>query len=177
MWVVMRVKPRQNRTMTKDELSAIFRKLGASEPDDWASSEIDEGIPQLARYLFLKGAWDRIATDDDTSWIDNVISNVPPDSTEPYSGAAHSMRRMIAAGVSKSDIAQLIRSTQAEFLFDLCYMMDDPGAVSGNDDLINWAFVELDEDDNPRRQINGLHESVLETDPTGREACPPPNGG
>ena len=163
--------------MNKAELSEIFRMLGASDPDDWASSEIDEGIPQLARFLFLKGAWDRIVTDDDTSWIDNVISNVPSDSIHPYSGAAHSIRRMIAAGVSKSDIAQLVRSTQAEFLFDLCYMMDDPGAVAGNEDLINWAFVELDDDDNAGRQINGLHESVLETDPTGREACPRPDGG
>jgi len=174
---VIRLKPNQKRHMNKDQLTELFRNLGASEPDDWASSEIDEGIPQLARYLFLKGAWDRIATDDDTSWIDNVISNVPPNSADPYSGAAHSMRRMIAAGVSKSDIAQLIRSTQAEFLFDLCYMMDDPGAVAGNDSLVNWAFVEVDDNDNAGRQINGLHESVLKTDPTGREACPRPDGG
>jgi hypothetical protein len=163
--------------MNVKELAAIFRELGAPEPEAWAASEIDEGIPQLARYAFLKGAWDRIASDDDLSWIDNVIANVPPESSDPYSGAAHSMRRMIQAGVSKSDIAQLVRSTQAEFLFDLCYMMDDPGAVSGNQDYVNWAFVELDDDDKPARQINGLHESVLETDPTGREVGPKPNGG
>ena len=162
--------------MNAQELATIFRQLGATDPDDWASSEINEGIPQLARFLFLKGAWDRIVPDDDLSWIDNVIANVPPESNDPYSGAAHSIRRMIQAGVSRSDIAQLVRSTQAEFLFDLCYMMDDSGAVTGND-YVNWAFVELDDHDEPSRAINGLHESVLETDPTGREACPKPNGG
>ncbi len=162
--------------MNKDELTEIFRNLGASEPEGRASSEIDEGIPQLARYVFLKGAWDRIVTEDDTSWIDNVISDVPPDSTAPYSGAAHSMRRMIAAGVSKSEIAQLVRSAQAEFLFELCYMMDDSGAVAGNDDLVDWAFVELGANDNAGRHIGGLHESVLETDPTGREVCPRKDG-
>ena len=163
--------------MNANELADVFRQLGAPDPDDWAASETNEDIPQLARFLFLKGAWDRIVSDDDTSWIDNVISNIPPDSTDPYSGAAHSIRRMLEAGITKSDIAQLVRSTQAEFLFDLCYMMDDPGAVDGNDDLVNWSFVELDADENPGRAINGLHESVLETDPTGREVCPKPEDG
>jgi len=176
---VMATVTRLKRTpkMNANELADVFRRLGAHDPDDWAASETNEGIPQLARFLFLKGAWERIASDEDTSWIDNVISNVRPDSTDPYSGAAHSIRRMLDAGVAKSDIAELVRSTQAEFLFDLCYMMDDPGAVGGNDDLVNWSFVELDAHENPGRTISGLHESVLETDPTGREVCPKPKDG
>lgn len=158
--------------MKKKKLTAIFRKLGADDPEGWADSEVSEGIPQLARFLFLKGAWERIVADDDTSWIDNVLQNVPTDSDDPYAGAAHSMRRMLDAGVSKSDIAQLVRSTQAEFLFDLCYMMDDPESVEGNEDLVDWAFVEIDSNGDYGRPIEGLHESVLETDPTGREGRP-----
>ncbi len=81
---------------------------------------------------------------------------------------------MIDAGVSKSDIAQLVRATQAEFLFDICYMMDDPSSVEGNDDYVDWSFMEVDADGNSHRSINGLHESVLGTDPTGREVRPKP---
>lgn len=124
--------------------------------------------------MFLKGAWQRIVPDDDTTWIDNVLQNVPAESNDPYAGAAHSMRRILDAGISKSDIAQLVRAVHAEFLFDLCYMMDDPGSVEGNDEYVDWSFVELDADGNACRPINGLHESVLETDPTGREVRPKP---
>ena len=33
-----------------DELTRIFQKLGAPDPEGWARSQIQEGIPQLARY-------------------------------------------------------------------------------------------------------------------------------
>ena len=159
--------------MNNDELTEIFRRLGAFEPESWAASELNEGIPQLARFMFLKGAWDRIMPDDSTSWIDNVVSACPPESNDPYSGTAHAIRRILASGASKSDIAQLVRNTQAEFLFNLCYMMGDPGAVDGNDSgYIDWTFVERNADGSLGRAINGLHESVLETDPTGREVRP-----
>ncbi len=84
------------------------------------------------------------------------------------------MRRMLQMGVSRSDIAELVRGTQAEFLFDLCDMIDDPGSVDGNDDHVDREFVELNSHGSYGRSINGLHESVLETDPTGREMRPKP---
>lgn len=160
--------------MDKDDLTSILRSLGANEPESWAESEVNEDIPQLARFMFLKGAWRRIASVDDTTWIDNIVQNVPADSNEPYAGAAHSIRRMLGAGVSKSDVAQLVRATRAEFLFELCYMMDDPGSVDGNDGYVDWSLMELDADGNACRSISGLHESVVETDPTGREVRPNP---
>ena len=43
--------------MDQKELTEIFRKLGAEDPEDWARSQIREGIPQLARFLFLREAW------------------------------------------------------------------------------------------------------------------------
>jgi hypothetical protein len=160
--------------MNKDDLTSILRDLGADDPESWANSEVNENIPQLARFMFLKGAWQQIVPDDDTTWIDNVLQNVPADSNDPFAGAAHSMRAMLDAGISKSVIAQLVRAMQAEFLSGLCYMMDDPGSVEGNDEYVDWSFVELDSDGNTGRTINCLHESVLETDPTGREVRPIP---
>ena len=158
--------------MIKDELITVFRTLGARDPEEWAQSEIEEGIPQLARFLFLKGCWDRIVLDGDTEWIDNLLNNVPESSDDPYAGGAHAMRRMIDAGAAKEDISELVRASQAEFLAELCYLMEDSYGVDGNKDYVNWAFVSLDEDDNPVQIIGGLHESVLETDPTGREMRP-----
>jgi hypothetical protein len=43
--------------MNQKDLAATFRKLGARDPEGWADSQVEEGIPQLARYLFLRQAW------------------------------------------------------------------------------------------------------------------------
>jgi hypothetical protein len=158
--------------MTKEELTNIFKELGAPGPEGWAHSEITEGLPQLARFLFLKGCWDMIVEDGDTRWIDGRIANTPPSSNDPYAGSAHALRRLLACGASKDDINEVVRCAQAELLFDICYQMDDSTSVDGNDDYANWALMLLDEDDNPIKQIGGLHESVLHTDPTGREMRP-----
>ena len=39
-----------------DELTRLFARLGAPDPQGWASSQPNEGILQLARYLFLRQA-------------------------------------------------------------------------------------------------------------------------
>ena len=125
--------------------------------------------------MFLKGAWQLVVSDEDTSWIDSLLQNVPSGSSDPFADAAHSIRAMLDAGVSKSVIARLVRAVQSEFLSDLCYMMDDPGSIEGNDECVDWSLIENDDDGNPGRIINGLHESVIETDPTGRECEPKTN--
>mgnify|MGYP001074943207 CR=1 FL=1 len=54
-----------------EELLAIFRKLGADDPESWARSESEEGIPQLARFVFLRQAWRNCVIDDgDLGWIE-----------------------------------------------------------------------------------------------------------
>jgi hypothetical protein len=43
--------------MNQKTLTALFEKLGAADPDGWARSQLEEDIPQLARFLFLRQAW------------------------------------------------------------------------------------------------------------------------
>lgn len=157
--------------MNKSELTDIFSKLGADDPEEWAESQIEEGIPQLARYIFLKGCWDNIIKDGDTSWINNQIDNTPVDSREPFSGIAHALRRLLDSGADPKDLIDLVRGAQAELLFSFCNQLDDPDSVEDNQ-YVNWGLVQLDDDDQPTNFISGLHESVLETDPTGREMTP-----
>ena len=61
---------------------------------------------------------------------------------------------------------------QAQLLFGLCYLIDDPGELEEEIEGLSWALVELDTEGAVLHQIGGLHESVLETDPTGREMRP-----
>jgi hypothetical protein len=69
---------------------------------------------------------------------------------------------------------------QYGLLFDVCYLLDDPySALEGIEGLppelegFSWGLFEVDDEDRVGRPISGLHESVLETDPTGREMRPP----
>jgi len=61
---------------------------------------------------------------------------------------------------------------QWELLFGLCYLLDDPGDVEDEVKDMAWGLFQVDEDGRPIAAISSLHESVLETDPTGREMTP-----
>lgn len=155
----------------QESLSVTFARFGALDPASWAASEIGEDIPQLARYLFLKGAWECVVEADDPSWIQAYVERTPEGSNEPHAGIGHALRRLLASGADLGDIHEVVRGMQAVAMGEVCYLLADPSVVEGND-VVSWELFELDEDDCPARVIGGLHESVLETDPTGREMRP-----
>lgn len=158
--------------MNEAELTALFAKLGARNPEGWARSQVREGIPQLARYVFLRQAWREIVAENDVGWIDNVLKNAERSPDAPYSGVGHALKRLRNLGASDEDLTDIVRGTQAEFLFSLCRLLDDPGDLEEEISDISWALVELDEGGNMLHQIGGLYESVLQTDPTGHEVRP-----
>ena len=61
-------------TAPKDELVALFRSLGAHAPEEWIQYLPEDPSTQLARYMFLKQAWDSVAQEGDTKWIDEAVS-------------------------------------------------------------------------------------------------------
>lgn len=144
-----------------ERLTADFARLGAQDPELWAHSQLSEGIPQLARFVFLKGAWDSIVDAHDDSWMDRHAS------AENADVGFRPLGRLLVAGVDRGDLHEVVREMQQGLLFSLCYMLGDSGAVVGND-VVKWAFFELDDDGNPLDPIHGLHESVIETDPANR---------
>jgi hypothetical protein len=154
-------------------LSALFEKFGATEPESWARSQIEEGIPQLQRFLFLRQAWKRVLSEHNTTWIDREISEAEKYPTGPYAGVGQALKRVVAAGASRQDLTDIARGVQAEMLFRLCYLLEDPDFRESELESFGWGLFEVDEDDNPKQpRIGSLHESVLETDPTGREMRP-----
>ena len=170
---------------TEEELRRAFQALGAEDVEDWVTSQLREGIPQLHRFLFLQKAWSSIPDERNHAWIDYVIAAAERRPDDPYAGAGHALRRLRALGAADEDLTELVRAQMAELLFSICYLMEDPGYMSDERqrlpdllptlDRVNWGFFALDEDDRPIQPVGGLHESVLETDPTGREATPPPS--
>jgi hypothetical protein len=153
-------------------LTLLFERLGARDSARWARSQVEEGIPQLARYLFLRQAWQKVVAEGDSGWIDRAIGEATREPDRPYAGAGHALGRLRAKGATDADLTDLVRAMQASFLFDLCCVLDEPGLEQAPTPEVTWALVQTDSDGNVVGAIDGLHESVLETDPTGREMRP-----
>jgi hypothetical protein len=154
------------------QLAKRFEVLGAPDPAGWAASQVREGIPQLARYLFLRQAWRSIVDENDTAWIAASITASRRDPNGPYAGVGQALARLKAIGASDRDLVDLVRGKQAELLFSLCYQLEDPAVDEPEGQDVLWALVQVTEEGEIVGPIAGLHESVLETDPTGREMRP-----
>jgi len=158
--------------MDQKKLTALFEKLGARDPEGWARSQFEEGIPQLARFLFLRQAWRAVVSEGDSGWIAGAIASAEARPGDPYAGVGHALRSLRARGATNEELTDLVRGMQAELLFQICYLLEDPGELEPDVEDVTWSLVETDEEGNVLDDIRGLHESVLEMDPTGREMRP-----
>lgn len=159
------------------ELEEVFRALGARNPAGWAQSQTAEGLPQLLRYLFLKQVWERLIQEGDSKWIEQEVARSLARPAEPYAGLGNALARARAAGVSDADLTEIGRCLQAQALFSIGYLLDGPDYSIEQLEDIDWGLFQTDDDGRPvGRKIGGLHESVLETDPTGREMRPRRDG-
>lgn len=158
--------------MTTETLSALFRKLGAPNPEEWARSQIDEGVDQLARYVFLREAWRGVVPSEDASWIDAHIASAKARPTDPHAGVGPALERLLATGADRKDIHEIVRVMQSELLVSLCYLLEDPGQLEPEIADTSWRLMRTNKDGDCLAPIGGLHESVLKTEPAGREMRP-----
>ena len=153
-------------------LARLFEMMGASDPEDWARSQIEEGIPQVARFLFLRQAWRQVVSEEDPAWIDAAMARSRSAPNAPFAGIGRALSSLRAKGASDDELTDLVRGMQAELLLDLCYLLEDPGSVEDAVSEIEWVLAQIDSKGKVVSKISGLHESVLETDPSGREMRP-----
>ncbi len=163
--------------LTEDDLVDLFRRLGAPSPRAWAHSQVTEGIPQLARFLFLKQAWSNVVSEGNTAWIENAIKSAQVRPDDPYAGLGAALAQCKAAGASPDDLTEIARCVQAQLLFAIAYLLEGPPDDLDIDVDVSWGLFETDEHGHPtKNRIGDLHESVLELDPTGREMRPKSSG-
>jgi hypothetical protein len=158
--------------MRVEDLVEFFTKLGAKDPEAWARSEAEEGIPQRARFLFLRQAWKLVVDENDESWITEAEAQSKLRPNQPGATIGPALKRLSEVGAKKEDITTVVRVKQWELLVRLCYLLDDPGNVEPEAQNVAWQLFQVDSEGRPTAAISGLHESVLETDPTGREMKP-----
>jgi hypothetical protein len=94
---------------------------------------------------------------------------------DPGAGAGQALQRILSSGASQEDVAELVRVMQWKVLAGLAYQLSDPSVVEyPSKDLpeVSWKLFEVDEEGQPLHPIDMLHESILETDPSGREMRP-----
>ncbi len=155
------------------ELAALLRALGAPSPEQWARSQVAEGIPQLLRFLFLKHAWARVIHEGDTEWIETEIENSQAHPKRPFAGLGAALARCKAKGASPEDLSEIARCLQAAMLFAVANIVDEPPYEPGPLEDLSWGLFQTNEEGRPfGPQIGGLHESVLQLDPSGREMRP-----
>jgi hypothetical protein len=152
--------------MIENKLTVLFRKLGARDPAKWADSQLNEGIPQLARFVFLREAWRLVIDEHDSSWISVRVSDDPG---KPGGCIGPALKRLLDVGASEADLTAVVRVMQWRLLFAFCQLLDDPGNLETDVKDVAWRLFQVDEDELPGEPITGLHESVLETEPSGRE--------
>ena len=157
---------------TLEGLTELFRRLGAPHPEQWASSQLKENIPQLHRYLWLRSAWKCVVSDDDFAWIEAEVKSARAEPDAPYSGIGLALERCLNKGIDKEDLKEIVRGKQAQLLFALCYLLEDPGFSEKELKGMGWGLFQTDENGSPTKPILGLHEGVSATDPTGREMRP-----
>lgn len=156
--------------LDEQELIKVFRELGARDPEGWARSEKEEGIPQLLRFLFLQNAWAGIVSEADSSWIEREITSSQRSPDAPYAGLGAVLQTCREKGISDADLTHLARCLQAQTLFSVGYLLEGPTESPPEIGEITWGLFQTDENDAPfGPRIGSLHESVLECDPSGKE--------
>ena len=160
-----------NKEQEIKRLTEIFRDAGAIDPESWASSEIEEGIPQLARFSFLKALASILLKETDLDWVNNQIEHNYRRPDDPCAQIAPALKEMLYKNVSREAIIDLVRVIQFETLMYVCSTIDS-GENAGTP-ITNWGIFQKDEEnDTPTVEISGLHESLLEFDPSGNEMRP-----
>src|SRR5438876_8819327 len=98
-------------------LAEVFRRAGATDPESWAHSQLAEGIPQLAIFSFAKALWNGMIREGDDAWIDREIEWANKYSSDPCAQVGPALREMLAMGVSRAAITDLVRVMQYEALY------------------------------------------------------------
>lgn len=136
-----------------NDLIERFRRAGCSEPESWARSEFEEGIPQYARFVFLRELWKMVAPKGSRDWLRHL--ELPNDD-----GKGGARRRLNESSASMDDLTELVRCAQAEVVRKVAFLLDGYPSDDGDGEDFTWGLFEVDHEQRPGRAIDGLHESV-----------------
>jgi hypothetical protein len=184
--------PPEDRTRA-EELAERFRAAGAEEPEEWAASEVEEDIPQLARFLLLRRLWrsawqwrrppdewfaevepDEVPVDEEDDDEPTLVPTSGFDAGEaedededpPFLAAQQAVQRILAAGADPEDLKEVARAIFLHTAFDVVQTVDEGHDPEADEGMPGWLLAEVGGDlVLTGRVIPGLHEDLLTTEP------------
>lgn len=174
-----------------EALAEKFRAAGAEEAEAWALSEVEDNIPQLARYLFLRRLWrsadewdlppgewfaDRDpepsdeaedADDEDADEAVGEAESAEDEDAEPaFLAAQQAVRRLLAAGADPEDLREVARAVFAFTAFDALQTVDEGHDPEAGEEMPGWFLAEVGGDlVITGRVLDHLHEDLFTTEP------------
>lgn len=146
----------------KEEYLETFRRIGVINPQQWAEAEVQEGLGNIPKAMFLHQAWSNIPKENDITWLETWMASAR---RAGESDVLAALERMINAGTSKNDIVLVIKEMMARLLYDISYLVDDPSIEDEELEHIAWGLYEENEDMEPIRRMGCVHELVYDLDP------------
>jgi hypothetical protein len=138
-----------------DDLAQAFGTLGVDDPEGWATSQLDEGIPQLARATILVEFAEIVGAS-----ADQVLTGgeFPSDRLE------RTLFKIREAGVSDDDLGMLLKFGSSLTVFSILSLLDGATEVSNNPGAIEIALAHgVAGEENLENTLEveelGLHES------------------
>jgi hypothetical protein len=147
-----------------ENLIETLRKLDATDAPMWVYSEIQEDIPQMARFLILRHLWQSLNrwVEDSASYIPRMNTEAEGNTTDYFSGAGLALKRLLSSGGTYEDIGQIARWVAYEAMFEVLNVIDEGHVDDADEDFPGWELIETDSDGVPTgRCVGGLHESFL----------------
>lgn len=166
-----------SKSEKKRTLEAIFRRLGSTQPESLASSQVEENIPQLAQFIFLKQAWNEMILDEENpdDWIDDALRAGEEHGGPWLGGQSKAITGILAKGVTRQELATLVQCVQYGVVAKMCCQLEqaegNPINVKESEEWprVRWKLFQTDEAGNCVASLDGLHEYALCHDPTGKE--------
>lgn len=133
------------------DLCEQLKAAGATNPKSWANSELQENIPQFARFLMLKGL---------TDIYRDVEGNI--NEMDIYSDKANDVYQKLASQLDKQELKELFHFYGKSIIGKVIDMLDE-GYLYDVNDNVGWSLMELDDKGTTTdRLIQGLHEDFIE---------------
>lgn len=180
-----------------EALAERFRAAGAQAPEEWAASEVEDDIPQLARFLFLRRLWRGAGQwklppeawfaeaepaadaapaveedDDEPSLVQSDGAEVEDEDAEPaFLAARQAVERILAAGVDPEDLKEVARAVFLFTAFEAVQTVDEGHDPAAGEGMPGWLLTEVGGDlVLTGRVIPDLHQDLLTTEPDASDA-------
>ena len=145
------------------KLTAVFGALGAVDAEAWARSQVEEGIPQLPIFLFLKSAIGHIRVLDDIPSLREAVRRCG--SRE----ASVALSSLVAKDENASHLLLVVQAVLCDYLSQLSFLLDDTAASRFSGwpfeallEQIRWGLYQVDDRGKSSAPMTGLHEVVAE---------------